>query len=169
MLPASAPQLLADYGAASDRRDAEPPSALGQASQHSGLAAAVPELLVGEDVVLRSIAFGTFRATLAPGVSPALVLECLAERRPLLVECYPGKQPVVLGAIQTTPTVRLSPEGDFLLRARRVRIEASDGFQLTTPSAGLSAEGSRVRLHGDRLTANVASHVKVLSALVELP
>ena len=113
---------------------------------------------------------GTRRvAKLAAGVDRALADECLRDGRMMVLADGRGG-PVILGALQTSRGVTIEPDGTALLRARSLRLHAEHSFTIEagTTSLRLDASGA-VRTRGDRLVVDMASNVRFVSALVELP
>ena len=111
---------------------------------------------------------GAVSARIGPGVSPALVEECLRERRTVLVT--QGRDgPVMLGTVQTAPSIEKSAE-HVRVEGREVELVASDKLSLRVGRSALELDEDGVlRLAGKRLTIDVAALVRVLSAKVELP
>ena len=107
--------------------------------------------------------------TLAPGLSPALVEECLENGRMMLVR-YCEDVPILLGALQTEPSALRQRDGVVTLRGRDVRVEAEQQLHLEAGATRLSIDPrGKLQLVGERLTMQVASLIKLIAAKVELP
>jgi hypothetical protein len=110
------------------------------------------------------------RARLAPHVQRALLDQCLAHR--LMVLLSDGDVPVVVGALQTAPLPFVDRDGTLTIEARRLRLRAHEELRLeagaNTVLIEMDDEG-RVKLRCERAVFDVASNLRIYSALVELP
>lgn len=102
-------------------------------------------------------------------VEEALVDECL--RTGKLVLLADGERgPTIFGALQTSRGLDVDAEGHAVLRARTVRLQGDEGVVVEAGGTSLRLEESgAARMQGDRMVIDMGSHVRVLSALVELP
>ena len=110
------------------------------------------------------------RATLARGVSPRLLDECLQSRRVvMLADADAG--PVILGALQTAPVPQVQEgAGVFEVQASQIRLKADTSIVLQAGSSSLVLEKSGVaRIDGERMVIDVAALLRVLATKVELP
>lgn len=109
-------------------------------------------------------------ASLGPGVEPALALECLRDRRSLLVH-HDGQGTRILGALQTSASAtRTTRAGDTELAGHEVDLCAERRVSIRAGSTTLSLDhAGNVRLNGQRLTLDLAALVRIVSASVELP
>ena len=105
-------------------------------------------------------------AELGPGCEPALIDECLARRRTVLLSGG-----VILGALQTAPSEgRRDVDGNVMLAGTDVTVEAERALSLRVGDTELVLrDDGTVRLVGQRLSMDVAALIKLLSARVELP
>ena len=110
------------------------------------------------------------RATLAPGVSPKLLDECLRTRRLVMLADGEGG-PAVLGALQTAPVPEVQEERDvYEVKAKEIRLKAATSIVLETGSSALVLEESGLaRVTGNRLVIDVATLLRVLATKVEFP
>ncbi|WP_437741781.1 hypothetical protein WMF39_40270 [Sorangium sp. So ce1504] len=108
-------------------------------------------------------------ATLAAGVSPAFIEECMREGRTVvLADAHGGV--AILGALQTASAPAPDAHGTLALDARHLRLRARETLELEVPGSSLRIEpGGAVRIEGDRLVIDMAALVRIFSARVELP
>jgi hypothetical protein len=135
-----------------------------------GIHAATVELGLGSRYRVRLLQGDKARATLAPGVSPALIDECRRTRRPVLLS--DGEQgPVILGALQTAPALHVNEKtGRLEVEAEHIALNAGATIELRVGPASLALSKSGVaRIEGDRMVIDVNALLRVLSAKVELP
>jgi hypothetical protein len=135
-----------------------------------GIHAATVKLRLGSSYRVRLLQGAQARATLAPGVSPALIDECQQTRR--LVMLSDGKQgPVILGALQTAPAPYVNTAtGKLELEAEHIALKANTTIELRVGSASVALAKSGVaRVEGSRMVLDVNALLRVLSAKVELP
>ncbi|WP_437325253.1 hypothetical protein [Sorangium sp. So ce381] len=108
-------------------------------------------------------------ATLAAGVSPAFIEECMREGRTVVLADAPGGV-AILGALQTASAPAPDAHGTLALDARHLRLRARETLELEVPGSSLRIEpGGAVRIEGDRLVIDMAALVRIFSARVELP
>lgn len=108
-------------------------------------------------------------AELGPAVVPALLEEAAVDGR-LVILSDGARHPMVLGALQTRPALSPTADGDLDVKVRSLRIEATEQVSLRTPMAGIELEvDGKAKLRSRRLVIDSPDHVKVRSALVELP
>jgi hypothetical protein len=148
----------------STRRRGEKKAVLGP-----GVHPAKVELHAGTTATVRLLAGDRLTVEIAPEVEPAFVAECLREGRTvLLAQTETG--PTLVGALQTTRAVGHDVDGVLEIDAREIRMYAGRGFSLEVGSSAVRAEpNGTLRLEGERLTVDVGSLVRFLSARVELP
>lgn len=108
-------------------------------------------------------------ATLAPGVEPSFVEECLREGRAVvLMDGASGA--VIAGALQTATMPRADARGTLALEARHIRLRATETLELEVPGSNLRMEpGGAVRIDGDKLVIDMAALMRVFAGRVELP
>jgi hypothetical protein len=135
-----------------------------------GLSAGTIEGRVGDSFSIRLLGGEVVSATPAPELEPAFVEECMRERRTVLVTPGPGDAVVLLGALQTARGVSRDARDNVRVEGARVEIEAREGvvFHVGKSTLKLDRQGA-VKIVGQRMTADVAEVVRILSALVELP
>ena len=103
------------------------------------------------------------------GLEPAFLEECTRDRRTVLVSEESGAI-VLLGALQTSRAIERDSVDRARLAAQRIDLVAEDGVRIQVGKALLEMEASGVvRIGGDRLTIDMATVVRVLAALAELP
>jgi hypothetical protein len=136
----------------------------------SGIHAATVELKSGAAYRVKLLDGRKARATLAPGVSPKLLDECLRSRRLVMLADGEGG-PAILGALQTAPVPQVQEEADvFQVNANEIRLKAATSIVLETGSSALVLERSGVaRIKGERVVLDVAALLRVLATKVELP
>jgi hypothetical protein len=102
-------------------------------------------------------------------LEPAFVEECTRDRRTMLVSEENGII-VVLGALQTARAIERDSVDRARIAAQRIDLVAEDGVRIQVGKALLEMEANgAVRIGGDRLTMDMATVVRVLAALAELP
>jgi hypothetical protein len=108
-------------------------------------------------------------ALLGDGVDVALAEECLRDGRTVML-AQTSRGATILGALQTTRSLEVSPDGTLLLQARRIRLRAKEAVVVEAGDASVrvQADGT-VRTEGETMLIDMTSNVRVLSALVELP
>ncbi len=110
-------------------------------------------------------------ASAVPGenVERTFVEECTRDRRTILVSEQNGTI-VILGALQTARAIEHDAAGRARITAPRIDLVAEDGVRIQVGKALLEMEANgAVRIAGDRLTMDMATVVRVLAALAELP
>jgi hypothetical protein len=135
-----------------------------------GIHAATVELKNGASYRVKLLDGRRAKATVAPGVSPKLLDECLRSRR--LVMLADGEDgPTVIGALQTAPVPQVQEDaGVYEVKAKEIRFKAATSIVLETGSSSLVLEKSGLaRVAGDRLVIDVATLLRVLATKVELP
>lgn len=151
---------------ASPARDEAAPDAALPAGIHS----ARIELREGASFRVRITGGPVLAARLAEGMDEAFAEECLRERRVVLVSGALDGSARIVGALQTQSTVSRDGQDALHVAGRRIRFDAKDDieFRVGKTTLRLDAEGT-VRLVGQKMTMDVATVVRILSALVELP
>ena len=116
------------------------------------------------------LASGELVAAIAgENLEPAFLEECTRDRRTLLVSEESGVV-VILGALQTARAIERDSTDRARIAAQRIDLVAEDGVRIQVGKALLEMEASgAVRIGGDRLTIDMATVVRVLAALAELP
>lgn len=145
-----------------------------EASLGAGIAAGIIELGSPSECRVRLTSGELVRAVLAPGVEPALALDCITHKR-IVILAGGGEAPLILGALQTGITPQIDTNGNLHLRARQVYLEADEQLELRAgqtgePQTALKLDrNGKIRLRGERMLMNVTANLRVHSALVELP
>ena len=124
----------------------------------------------GEGAVTVRLASGELVAAI-PGASleVAFLEECTRDRRTVLVSEENGAV-VILGALQTARAIERDSVDRARIAAQRIDLVAEDGVRIQVGKALLEMEADgAVRIGGDRLTLDMATVVRVLAALAELP
>jgi hypothetical protein len=136
----------------------------------AGIHAATVELRDGASYRVRLLDGRRATATLASGVSPRLLDECLRTRR-LVMLADGDRGPAIVGALQTAPTPQVHDEtGAFVVDAQHIELRADATIALRVGSASLSLDKSGVaRVEGERMVIDVGALLRVLSTKVELP
>ncbi len=162
---ASKPKRAAKaLGDASTRGAPQDRAALGP-----GLHGAHVELALGSTYRVRGLAGDRHVAVLGDGVDSALVDECLRGSR-LVILADTERGIAIVGALQTSRSVVIEPDGTAVLRAKGIRLQADQTLVLEAGTTSLRVEASgAVCAQGDTMVIDMGSHVRVLSALVELP
>lgn len=162
-LPALVDSLVPDTAAV----DAVAP----RLSLEAGLHAAFLEARRHGLLVVRLLDGRRTAAEIVPQVSDALVDECLAEGKLVLVSATP-RGPAMIGAIQTTPTLHHDREGVLTIEAKKLHVKVEDEIRVVTGANAVVSEShadGRVRLRCERGAVDFAANLRVHSALVELP
>jgi hypothetical protein len=135
-----------------------------------GIHAATVELKNGASYRVKLLDGRRAKATLAPGVSPKLLDECLRSRRLVMLADGDGG-PAILGALQTAPVPQVEEEaGVYEVKAREIRLKAATSIVLETSRSALVLDTSGLaRIAGERLVIDVATLLRVLATTVELP
>src|SRR5512138_2458879 len=106
---------------------------------------------------------------LGPAVLPALVQEAAADGR-LLILSDAALRPIILGALQTRPTISPDANGDLTLKVSKLNIEADQGVTIRSSKESVELQGDgKAKLRSQSMLLDVPDRVKVRSALVELP
>jgi hypothetical protein len=94
----------------------------------------------------------------------------MRERRTVLLTPGADGDVVMLGALQTARGVSRDARDNVKLEGAHVEIEAKEGvvFHVGKSTLKLDRQGA-VKIVGQRMTADVAEVVRILSALCELP
>lgn len=134
-----------------------------------GLHGAFIELATEGSYRVRTTAGEHLRAELAPGVSPALAMECLRAGRMVILVGSP-RGPAIVGALQTAPAVEKDADGVVAVDAREIRLRAERSILIEAgPVTIRGDESGALRMEGDRLVLDMPALVRVLSARMELP
>lgn len=148
----------ADAVAAPDREEARQGLSIGKIELRAETAFRVR--LVGGRLV---------SAKLAPDVDEGFAEECLRDKRTVLVVMEEGGA-VIAGALQTSKAVSRDAHDAVRIEGSRVRIEADEGIDIAVGKSSLRLDKSgAVKIVGQKMTMDVATVLRVLSALVELP
>jgi hypothetical protein len=103
------------------------------------------------------------------GLEPAFLEECTRDRRTVLVSGE-GDAIVIVGALQTSRAIERDSVDRARVVAQRIDLIAEEGVRIQVGKALLEMEANgAVRIGGDRLTIDMATVVRVLAALAELP
>ncbi|MBK8255238.1 MAG: hypothetical protein IPK82_21575 [Polyangiaceae bacterium] len=110
-----------------------------------------------------------FAAVLSDEVEPQFAEECLRSGKTvLLVDTERG--PTILGAVQTSRGITREASGLTTLTATDLRIRADKTVVIEAGPVSLKLDKNGVmRAEGERMVIDMASLVRVLSALMELP
>jgi hypothetical protein len=110
-------------------------------------------------------------AIAVPGenLEPAFVEECTRDRRTILVS-EESDSLVILGALQTARAIERDSADRARVAAQRIDLVAEESVRIQVGKALLGMEANGVvRVGGDRMTIDMATVVRVLAALAELP
>lgn len=127
------------------------------------------ELLTGTTARVRLLGGAHLQVEIAPEVEPLFVEECLRHGRTvILADGESG--PLLVGALQTSRAIHHGVDGTLEIDARTIRLRAESSIAVEVGSVAIRAEhGGTLRLEGERLSVDVSSVVRFLSARVELP
>ncbi len=108
-------------------------------------------------------------AELSPDFEPELAAECLRDNRTVMLSAD-GRRVTVVGSLQTSRTISRDHRDNLHIEARRVRVDAEEGmvFHVGKSTLRMDKKGA-IKLTGQRMSMDVATVVRILSALVELP
>lgn len=134
-----------------------------------GLHAGSIELRSTDSFRVRLLDGTVIAATLDDGVDPELAREC--QRRGLrVIVTASARGPLILGALQTTPSIALDEGGTLAISAKKIRLKAEQSLVLESGEASLRLQPDGVfKLEGDKMVVDVAGLVRFLSARVEFP
>lgn len=148
-------------------REAAAPAA---AALGPGLHPAELEMRVKGAYQARTPAGAIVRARLSPGFEEAFAEECMRERRTVLLAAGEAGEAVVLGALQTSRDLARDAHDTVKIEGKRVEIEADEGISIQVGKSTLRLDKhGAVKVVGQKMTMDIATVVRVLSALVELP
>lgn len=156
------------------KTSASPVGTIPESMPLQGVSAGFIELLTDDECRVRLTSGEALYACVAPDVDRELLLDCLHGKRVVLLA--PGRPlAMILGALQTRRAIDLDADGDLVVRARRIRLEVREEFDVQTLGEGAGKCGVRVRddgqvrICGERLEMSALASVRVHSASVELP
>lgn len=133
----------------------------------SFVAAEVIALHEAGDVTLR-VGGEPVRARVDDSVHPVVVAAAFA-RRERLVAQREGEAWVVLGALRTAPTPGVESAEEYVIRARRVRIEAEDDFRVVSGLASFAVRAyGYVETIADQITSRATSIHKIVGRMLHL-
>ena len=134
-----------------------------------GLFAATVELVSPRSIRVKLANGQRVTAVLDDTVEPALVEECMRERR-MVVVCDSPRGPQVIGALQTARAVAPDAQGTLTLHAKDLHLVAERSVVLEAGSALLRLERAGiVKTEGERMTIDMASFLRVFAHRVDLP
>lgn len=108
-------------------------------------------------------------AKVGPCVVEALLDQCQSDGR-LVILADSGQGVVILGALQTAPVLTPDAQGVLDIRVQRLNLEANESVTLRTQHCAVELRtDGKTKLRSRRLVIDSPDHVKVRSALVELP
>ena len=150
------------------QNDSQPQSAR-VPSRAGTLLVGVIELATPNDYRVRLLDGEVVAAKPATGCEPALLSECLRERRTVMLS-YTPDGPLILGALQTRSSATETRDGLTQIDSERIELNADSAICLRVggSTVELRKDGT-LRIAGQRLTMDIATLVKVLSGRVELP
>lgn len=109
-------------------------------------------------------------AALADGFDRDFAEECLRDHRPVLAQVSADGRVLLVGALQTRRQVERDGQGALHLEGKRVEIRATDEARIHVGKSTLRLDSKgAIRFTGQKMTMDVATVVRVLSSLVELP
>jgi hypothetical protein len=102
---------------------------------------------------------------------PALAAECCETGQPvILARRSEGEPLLVVGALQTSRGLTRQAEGQVTLAGRRIELDAEEGIVLRAGKSALRLDRTgTLKVVGERMTMDVATVVRILASLVELP
>lgn len=109
-------------------------------------------------------------AGLHSSLEPEFVDECCRDSRVVLLTAAADGKATIMGALQTARAVSRDAQGTVRLEGDRVEIAAPEGlsFKVGKATLRLDANGT-FKLVGQRLSMDMATVVRIMSSLVELP
>jgi hypothetical protein len=101
-------------------------------------------------------------------VHPTVIGTAFARRERLVAQREGGTW-VVLGALRTAPTPGVDPADEYVIRARRVRIEAEDDFTVVSGAASFAVRAyGYVETIADQITSRATSIHKIVGRMLHL-
>jgi len=157
------------------RRDPEPP-----ASKRSPLAqhgdAAIPAVATATiesfdaETNLVQMTVGTSRVTasLDPPVSPLVVQTAVDRRERVIAQLEEGAW-VVLGALRTAPTPGVDVGDEYVIRARRIAVEAEHRFSIVSGAASVVVGAiGKIEMVGETIGVKARSVAKIIGHVIRL-
>lgn len=109
-------------------------------------------------------------ACLADDMEEAFADECCRDRRRVLLSPDPHGRAMIIGALQTSRSTSRDTHDTLRLEGRRVEIEAEQGITMRVGKSTLRLDKTGAwKMVGNKMTMDIATVVRVLSSLVELP
>jgi len=99
-------------------------------------------------------------------VDPALIVEAFADGTRVVIDA--SHSPAIVGVIQKSRVLRISPDGAVEAKLERFSIEASKEAVIKTMSAFLQLKGGEVELYGLRLVSRAREAAKILARIIHL-
>lgn len=153
--PASGTALARDEGAAQ-----EPATA--------GLVAAVILASDGDGAVMLGLGRERVQARVDPSVHPSVIATALARKERVIAQREDGAW-VVLGALRASPTPGIEAADEYVLRAGRLRIEASHEFRVVSGAASLAVRAyGHVETLADQITSRASTIHKIVGRMLHL-
>lgn len=134
-----------------------------------GLHAMHVEMATDRAFRVRSLSGERLAATLADGVERELIEECLRGGQLVIVTATESAC-LILGSLQTQRSFHRDADGTLGIEGRRIELRAEEDVRLTAGASAMTLNRTgRVRINGHRMTLDIDTSVRILSALVELP
>lgn len=132
-----------------------------------GIVAASVLHLEGTSARLR-IGTSEVTATLDPSVHPSVVATALTRGERVIAQ-QEGEAWVVLGALRTSPTAGIEEADEYVIRAARVRIKATDEFTVASGAASIAVRAyGAVETIAEQITSRASAVHKIVGRMLHL-
>jgi hypothetical protein len=129
---------------------------------------AATALRVEGDVVVLRLGTTELRAELDPSVHPSVVASAAARAERVIV-VRDELRYVVVGALRTTPTPGIEEADEYVIRAARVRVKASDEFTVASGTASFAVRAyGMVETLAAQITSRASSVHKIVGRMLHL-
>ncbi len=111
---------------------------------------------------------GRVHARLDPSVHPSVISTALARKERVIAQKEQGAW-IVLGALRAAPTPGIEAAEEYVIRAGRVRIEASHEFSVVSGLASLAVRAyGHVETLADQITSRASTIHKIVGRMLHL-
>jgi hypothetical protein len=140
--------------------------ALGPAEWPAVLAVTV-RTLEGQRALVR-VGTEEVLATLDPSVHPSVVATAIARRERVIVQHEDGAW-VILGVLRTSPTPGIEESDEYVIRAARVRVRASDEFTVASGAASIAVRAyGTIETLAEQITSRASAVHKIIGRMLHL-
>ena len=134
----------------------------------SGLVAAQIVASDGDGALVLDVGGERVHAGLDPSVHPSVIATALARKERVIAQREGGAW-VVLGALRAAPTPGIEAADEYVIRAGRVRVEASHEFSVTSGLASLAVRAyGHVETLAEQITSRASSIHKIVGRMLHL-